>query len=291
MEKSEPFLLGSKFKLPLLQRIASIRSHSAARLTWHSHDCYELLLVMEGATAYEFRDGSTANLPGGHFLVIPPTMEHRGLHDVRRPARLTGLMVDPTRKNAARNSVFSACDLAWLVTQFSKSIQPVRMSPELREFVRSLPEDLNAAITLKEPSMASLRMVVCGILLESARQLAFNRSFEPELVVGKVIEFMKTNLSTSLSMQDVAESVNCNRSKLFDIFKESTGMTPNDYWQRLRIDRAQELLLGSERAITEIAFDCGFTSSQYFSAVFRKYSGTTPTDYRQSQAGYGRSRP
>jgi transcriptional regulator GlxA family with amidase domain len=57
-------------------------------------------------------------------------------------------------------------------------------------------------------------------------------------------------------------------------------MTPNDYLQRLRVTRARDLLVTTSQSVTDIAYATGFSSSQYFSNVFRKYAGTTPSTFR-----------
>ncbi|WP_437231204.1 helix-turn-helix transcriptional regulator [Planctomicrobium sp. SH661] len=58
-------------------------------------------------------------------------------------------------------------------------------------------------------------------------------------------------------------------------------MPPNDFLQRLRIKQAQTDLLETDLSITEIAFNNGFSTSQYFSTVFRKYTGDTPARFRK----------
>jgi len=60
-------------------------------------------------------------------------------------------------------------------------------------------------------------------------------------------------------------------------------MTPNDYLLRLRIRKASELLSDSETSITDIAFRTGFSSSQNFSKVFKKYTGMMPSRYRDER--------
>ena len=85
--------LRADMALTFIERLSVVRSHSAARITWHSHNCYEILLLADGATAYEFHPTDVAELSGGNFLVIPPNRIHRGLNDVRKPALLCGLMV------------------------------------------------------------------------------------------------------------------------------------------------------------------------------------------------------
>ena len=281
---AETNLMGSDLSVSLVSRIASIRSQSASRITWHFHDCFEMLLLMDGSTAYEFSDNKTVELPGGHFMVIPPGMMHRGLHDVRRPVRLTGIMFDPAVSGAALHTPFTAMDLIWLKSQFvACTMQSRRMSAELRNHVKAIPQDFSSLDLSSTSMVASLRLTVFSILLEAANQLVSTRTFEPKLVVQATINFMESNLGETISIEEVAEAVHCSRARLFQVFKDSTGMTPNDYWQRLRIDRALRMLTGSKKSITEIAMDCGFSTSQYFSSVFRKYSGVSPTDYRKTE--------
>ena len=281
---AETNLAGTALKLPLASRIASIRSQSASRISWHSHDCFEMLLLMDGSTAYEFSDNTTVELPGGHFMVIPPGMQHRGLHDVRRPVRLSGIMFDPLRKGAAKHTPFTESDLQWLNSQFVTGVRQVRrMSSELRTQVKSIPADFANLDLSSNSIVASLRLTVCSILLEAAKQLGSTRTFEPKQAVQSTIAFMESHLADTNSIEKVAEAVHCSRAKLFEIFKDATGMTPNDYWLRLRIDRAQQMLTSSNKSITEIAMDCGFSTSQYFSSVFRKYSGVSPTHYRETE--------
>lgn len=281
---AETNLAGMAFHLPLVSRIASIRSQSAARITWHSHDCFEMLLLMDGSTAYEFSDNKTVELPGGHFMIIPPGMLHRGLHDVRRPVRLNGILFDPLRKGAAKHTPFTAADLVWLNSQIvSGAQQAQRMGSELRSLVKAIPPDFSVLDLSCASLIASLRLIVCSILLEAAKQIGCARTFEPKQAVQSAIALMESHIDETISIETVAEAVHCSRARFFDLFKDATGMTPNDYWQRLRIDRAQRLLTGSSKSITEIAMECGFSTSQYFSSVFRKYSGVSPSDYRANE--------
>ncbi len=282
---------GELLGLPLVSSVTSIRSQSASRITWHQHGCYELLLLLDGSTAYEFSDGRTVELPGGHFMVIQPEMVHRGFHDVRRPVRLTGIMFDPNAKGAYKNSTFSSQELNWLHKQFDVgAMQSRHMGSELRSQMKSFPQDFADLDLTSTPIVASIRLKLCAIILEAAKQLTTVRIYEPKQTVQSAIRYMESHLTESTTIQEIAEHVHCSRARLFQVFKDSTGLAPNDYWQRLRIDAAQALLSNSNRTITEIALDCGFTTSQYFSSVFRRYCGVTPTEYRNVETALGRTR-
>lgn len=81
-------------------------------------------------------------------------------------------------------------------------------------------------------------------------------------------------------MDEVAEAVQCSRSNLYAAFKRETGMSPNDWLLRLRVRNAEELLVGSRRAVKDIALAVGFSSHAYFCQVFRKYTGRAPANVR-----------
>jgi len=94
-------------------------------------------------------------------------------------------------------------------------------------------------------------------------------------------DYLRQHLGDAVHMADLVRHIGLGRSRLFDLFKAVTGLTPNDYLLRLRVGRAKELLLEPDLSLTNIAMACGFSSSQYFSKVFRKYTGQTPLDHRR----------
>ena len=68
-------------------------------------------------------------------------------------------------------------------------------------------------------------------------------------------------------------------SKLKLLFREKAGTGPIDYWIRLRIERAQELIRQGTMNYTEIAESLGFASLHYFSRQFKRVTGTSPSQY------------
>jgi len=83
------------------------------------------------------------------------------------------------------------------------------------------------------------------------------------------------------SIEDVARQLGYGKSRLYSLFTREVGMAPNDYRQRVRIKRCCERLTKTSDSVTAIGIDSGFHSSQYFSRVFKKYVGVTPSDYRR----------
>jgi AraC-like DNA-binding protein len=239
-------------------------------------------MVLDGSTEYEFREGRIEKLSGGHFLTVAPGVEHRGHHDLRSPADLFGIQFTPRGPHSTRNTPFTRSDLNWIVEQIDSGAgRSHRMSPEMKGLVKTIPS-LLAELASDHPSASlSVRMAICTILLQAAKQFAANE-FIPEHVVQSVVDHMKQHLADPGSIDSISKSIHCSRSRLFAVFKESTGMTPNDYRVRMRIAEAQQLLVSSSDSITEIALILGFSSSQYFSTVFKKYAGQSPSEYREA---------
>lgn len=280
--------------MPLIETLGAIRSHSASRISWHAHERYELLFLLDGATAYEFSGGRTVELPGGHFLVVPPRTRHRGTHDVRMPAELCGVVFDPRRRGGGRNTPFDAHDLGWLTHQFDRhALVAQPMGQELRRLATVLSR-LVREFHRRERSRArviALRLQVAAVLSAAARQLNVAADAAPRMAIAAALAFLDGHYREPIRMAAVARVVGCGRSRLFQLFKESTGMTPNDYLQRLRVTRARALLTTTDRTVTDVAYATGFSSSQYFSNVFRKYAGTTPSALRTRTARRRARRP
>lgn len=103
--------------------------------------------------------------------------------------------------------------------------------------------------------------------------------------IQKVISYMKANLTQRLSLEDLADSVNYSPSYLGTMFTQKTGITPLDYFNHLKIQRACQELDFTDMKVKEIAYELGFSDQYYFSKVFTKYMGITPSEYKKKKKG------
>lgn len=103
---------------------------------------------------------------------------------------------------------------------------------------------------------------------------------DPRVQRAKAI--MTEDLSISVRSWQIAAHLGVSESWLKQLFVRDTGLTMADWLQQERIHRARELLVSTANSITDIAFEVGFSSSQYFATVFKDIVGTTPTQFRKS---------
>lgn len=103
--------------------------------------------------------------------------------------------------------------------------------------------------------------------------------------IEKIISYINQNYEDDLSVEKLADRFGISSRYLRKCFKEETGITCVQYVTFLRMEKAKELLWLSGKSVTEIASLTGFNSSQYFSRIFRQYTGQTPMEYRNRWEG------
>lgn len=100
--------------------------------------------------------------------------------------------------------------------------------------------------------------------------------------ISESIMFIHQNLSSKLTVNDLAQKCSMSSDHFTRKFKELTKQNPIDYINRQRIEKALLLLNTTSYSCKEIGYQCGFNSNTYFSKIFKKYVKYSPNDYRIS---------
>ncbi len=82
-------------------------------------------------------------------------------------------------------------------------------------------------------------------------------------------------------MKELAKQYNVGYSYFRQMFKKYTGVSPGQYHLQLRLIRAKELLISTNKSIKEISYEQGFQSIYYFSNLFKKKEGMNPSEFRE----------
>ncbi|MBB3111510.1 two-component system response regulator YesN [Paenibacillus phyllosphaerae] len=110
------------------------------------------------------------------------------------------------------------------------------------------------------------------------------RSSESQRIIYRSMDYIKSNLHLDLTLELCARAVNLSWGYYSNLFKKVTGTTFQQYVTQLRIERAKELLL-ADYQVQEIAQQLGYEHRRYFSEVFKKQTGLTPTEFKESFLG------
>ena len=100
-------------------------------------------------------------------------------------------------------------------------------------------------------------------------------------LVQNVILYVESNLNADLSLSTLANLNNVSSSYLSTLFKKDVGTNLTNYVNSKRMENAQRLLEDSNSQIQVIAQNCGYLDVQYFSKLFKRYTGSSPQKYRE----------
>lgn len=99
--------------------------------------------------------------------------------------------------------------------------------------------------------------------------------------IDTLIHYMVDNLNTNLDLEQLSEYTNMSRYHFTKLFKEKTGYSPIDYYIRLKMQKACELLELSNIKIVDISEALGYSNQYYFSLTFKRIIGKSPLEYRK----------
>lgn len=129
-----------------------------------------------------------------------------------------------------------------------------------------------------------------GVLSEAETIVALNRALfgtdalpqHTSALVKRALAYLHQNFARPLSRWEIAEAVGVSEDYLSRVFSRELGLSPWDYLNRYRINRAKELLRRTDASIRSVAYQVGFRDQAYFSRVFRKQTGSSPNAFREN---------
>ncbi|MFQ3549154.1 MAG: helix-turn-helix domain-containing protein [Armatimonadota bacterium] len=108
-----------------------------------------------------------------------------------------------------------------------------------------------------------------------------NRQYPNSTLLSEALRYMKEHLNENISRDEVAEIACLSPSHFSRVVKQTLGFSFTDLLSRMRVERAREMLLNTDKNLIQISIECGFNDQSYFTKVFQKYVGKTPGDYRR----------
>ncbi len=100
--------------------------------------------------------------------------------------------------------------------------------------------------------------------------------------VRRAMQILRERRDTNVEFENLAREVGMSRPHFFKQFKKHVGVSPNIYLNTLRVEHAISVLMSSDKSVTEIAFDLGFSSQASFSRFFLTNVGIAPSEYRRA---------
>lgn len=133
-------------------------------------------------------------------------------------------------------------------------------------------------------SLSAFYDLMAAIIEENSAAPVSQSATKPQdLYVKEAIEFIDTNYSRKITIQEIANYVGIDRKYLSKLFSETLNVSPQAYLVNFRLKKACDLLTSSSLSIHEISNSIGYSDPFLFSSVFKKYHTLSPKAYRENK--------
>lgn len=111
--------------------------------------------------------------------------------------------------------------------------------------------------------------------------IKINQHYPIGVMLGRAMQHMQQHLGNDLSRDEVAAVACLSPSHFSRVIKQVYGQSYTELLAQMRVDRARELLVRTEKSLIQICLECGFSDQSYFTKVFQKHAGRPPGEYRR----------
>jgi len=252
----------------------------------HIHGFDELVIILRG-TAVHVVDNQPLPVKSGDVFVVSGKHEHQ-YKDMNGLA-LANLLFDSQalqmdqwdiRALPGFHALFALEPALRTQQKFNRRLH---LSDRQLNHVNEIIHDLTRETAACSPGY---RIMAKGLFMQLAVYLSRCYSDRPPdesfdlLRLGDAIAYIETHCTEKITLDNLAKKAHLSKRHFQRIFQECIGKAPIDYLLHIRVQKASELLRHSERSITDIAFDCGFSDSNYFTRQFRRITNQTPRQFR-----------
>jgi AraC-like DNA-binding protein len=271
----------TKYGLPDIFRLGKYAYKRAHReLETHMHQgMMEICYCDKGVQVYEV-DGKKYQIKGGDVFVTFPGEPHSSDKRPEEKGVLYWLII----KIPASGSFLHYAG------EDGKAFVKELLSLPARHFrgndsMKKILDEIFVLYTAEKQPIHRLRIInLLTTFLLTVIQYAGSdaRKTHPDRVV-EIKRYVAEHIYDDLSIELLAKKLHLSDAHFKSWFKKAVGMPPLDYILRERIDEGKRMMRSNPQVtISDIAYQLNFSSSQYFSTVFKKYAGISPAEFRQS---------
>lgn len=226
-----------------------------------------LFFLKNCSAVYELSDGSVLHFPCGSLLYLPQGSRYK-----------------TTFRDCVPGSVISQLLEFELVTEDQEIFAATDTILTLRNFEKkkcdAFFDELVSIYTAPVPSYALLQSHVYQLLNEICHafhtQHIFSKKYSP---IAQGILYLEENIQNELNMPQIAAMCHVSETCFRRLFQQYSGFSPKEYQTRKRMEHAKKMLQSGSSSVTDIAYSLGFEDPAYFSRVFKKNVGLSPSEY------------
>ncbi len=257
----------------------------------NQHIQTEIMAVIDGSVSLTLNGNMPVTLSEGDIIFLDSMTKHT-VTNVSPNASVFDIMFDECAFITDEFKVFNKQLLEnfLIKVKHSKCVIPSesRTAYKIFDILCDLEEELSEEDASTECVIKALIILLYSLVVRhfgAQEDFANIRKLKHYSEVQKTMVYINENLSEELTLKMLADIAHMNKTYYSTVFKKVTGMTVWEYILNARIELAKSILIkhGSEYSITEIFGLCGFNNATAFNKTFKKHTGKTPTEFKNSK--------
>jgi len=237
----------------------------------HLHNHLEVVFLLEGASGTVCEDSEETIYPGDVFISFPNQVHcYPKIGDGH--ARHLIFIFSPIVCSEFK-------DLFHRMTPISPVVRNGELDPEIPALAHKIREENSKNTPYKDVITRGYLIAFLGKLL---RSMEFREEKQSDgTLLKSILNYCNKHYTEPLSLDRLSLELNVGKYHISHIFSNKLKISFPDYVNGLRInDAVRKLIDDPDRSITDIAYDCGFSSTRTFNRAFVKYTGISPREYR-----------
>lgn len=251
------------------------------RLSYHYESTYQVLFVMAGKILYQVGEKEYVVSKGG--IIILNTREDHTLKVLEYPYERYLIQI---RSDFFLQEVQYPEIIAIFVKRPSNFSHLLTVSEPVWNYLYDIVLEMEREYLRKNKYWeiyvgSDLRRMFIIIFRECADVLSMMKTGNSITIAYRIMNFLEHHFAEDITVDSIAESMFLNKNYIAHVFKDETGFSLMNYVISLRINKAKLLLTETDKSITDIAVECGYSDFTYFSKQFKKNTGLTPSRFRK----------
>ena len=272
----------------LLRCYESVPGFRRRDFTEHRHTAFELSLICSGHGIYRI-GGKQVPIHKGDIFFFPTNAVHC-ITDVSPDAemRLLNVQFEP-RLLWSAVEIFGDSLAEFLPNQSKKISNRIPFDSALAQTITPLIDNIKKeAQDHYDAYDLMMKTSLLQVLVILIREFSDDENSHPRHIrsakykpMTKALDLIHQKLGENITLDELAEEADMSRTYFCSVFKKLNGITPWEYINIKRIEKAKHLLRTTQKTVLEISLECGFNNLSHFNRVFLRITAQSPSDYRK----------
>lgn len=259
---------------------------SVAEVPWHWHDEFEAVVIEKGYATIAAGSQTYTVGPGEGFFINAGILH--GAWDIDNSAcRFHSLVFHPRLVGGSLDSIFYQSYVLPVIQ--NTGLETIRLLPDVPWQKKALTMIETAWQSgVKEPDgyEFAVREALSGLIfllqrnIPTPQVLPGAKEIRDNLRIKTMLQYIHDHYADEITTKSIADSATISESECLRCFRATITTTPIQYVRQYRIQRAVQMIVGTQEKIIDIAAKCGFQDISYFTKTFREMKGCTPVQYR-----------